>query len=150
MLKFRSFLLFPDCLSFIRPKNPAKSMSAVEQYERKLHLPTGKGRRIVKIPRPLFLLCRYASLRSARYILATLEFDITSLTVGFDMIFACVSLCEAHIESLRSKHHIEREVHIDRRRRISMRCVLWYTTRNPRPLILYLFLSLHVAGGRPW
>ena len=30
------------------------------------------------------------------------KFDITSLSVGFDMIFACFFSCEAHIESART------------------------------------------------
>ena len=36
-------------------KSLPRGVSAIEQYEIQTYLPTGKGRRIVKIPRPFFL-----------------------------------------------------------------------------------------------
>ena len=60
------------------------------------------------------------------------KFDITSLAVGFDMIFANLSRAK-HISS--PYGHIEHEMHIDRRRRISMRSAFKGTT--PSAAVLF-------------
>ena len=40
---------------FAKRKRGGEGVPAIEQYEKMKHLPTGKGRRIAKIPRPFFL-----------------------------------------------------------------------------------------------
>ncbi|MBR2721521.1 MAG: hypothetical protein IKB75_01955, partial [Clostridia bacterium] len=94
----------------MRKKPQRKELYAKGQFlkfSRTSYLPTGKGRRIVRIPRPFFFASTaFVSTDAVIHLsicFATLssiylpcgKFDITALAVGFDMI---------SIPRLRSKH----------------------------------------------
>ena len=97
---------------------------AIEQYEKMKHLPTGKGRRIAKIPRPFFLtstafvntnanvkfvdMPRVATHRLARYI-----------CLAANSIYFRYAQIRYDINPRSRSEHIERSAHIERRRRIS-------------------------------
>ena len=77
----------------------------------------------------MFLSICFATLSSIYFARACEhQFDITSFAVGFDMIFAYFSRACFASNISSPQEHIEHEVHLDRRRRISTRCVPAGTT----------------------
>ena len=103
-------------------QNAPQVVPAIEQYEKMKHLPTGKGRRIAKIPRPFFLTSTafedtnaYSEMSCFRKTWNNVPAHIVKYLALLDVKWNLPTSAQADISHLRSKYFTVERFHLPAR-----------------------------------